>query len=161
MHISLRFIRTSQAGRWVSKHKWRIIMSEPTLPAITSSTLPALNEITKALGDPRTELASDEEIQYAWRDIPRELSRIPPELRSELLARMCVAVATGLFDGAINYAWNASIVQLRNRVRAFGLNVVSQILSKPFDEAILSELKDAELLSLILGIRKWLLKCTK
>jgi len=127
-------------------------MSGPNLPAITSSTLPALIEITEALGVPRTVLASDEEIQYAWRDIPRELSRIPPELRSELLARMCVAVATGLFDGAINYAWNASIVQLRNRVRSFGLNVVSQILGKPFDETILSELKDAELLSLSLQL---------
>ena len=104
------------------------------------------------MGVPREVLASDEEIQFAWRDIPRELSRIPPELRNALLARMCVAVATGLFDGAINYAWSASILQLRTRVRAFGLNVVSQILGRQFDEAALLDLKDAELLSLCLKL---------
>lgn len=40
----------------------------------------------------------------------RELREIPPELRGELMARMCVAVSTGLFDGAMNYAWNATVL---------------------------------------------------
>lgn len=127
-------------------------MTNPQLPAISTPILVTLADITAAMGVPRSVLASDEEIQCAWRDIPRELSRIPPELRNELLARMCVAIATGLFDGAINYAWSASILQLRKLVRDFGLNVVSQILGRQFDNADLTDLKDAELLSLCLQL---------
>lgn len=56
----------------------------------------------------------------------RELREIPPELRGELMARMCVAVSTGLFDGAMNYAWNAAVLQLRQKIRNFGLPVVAR-----------------------------------
>lgn len=122
------------------------------LPAITNQTLPAISQITEALGLPREVVASDENIQCAWNDIPRELRLIPPELRNEALARMCIAIATGLFDGAINYIWNASIVQLRQRVRDFGLNVVTQILSKTFEEQALIYLQDADLLNLCLKL---------
>lgn len=100
----------------------------PVLPALPDTVLPALAALTTSLGIPRDVLASDEEIQYAWRDLPRELREIPPDLRGELIARMCVAVSTGLFDGAMNYAWNAAILQLRTKVRNFGLPIVAQIL---------------------------------
>jgi len=66
-------------------------------------------------------LASDEEIPTLGENLPRELQHIPTNLRGELIARMCVAVSTGLFDGAINYIWNATILHLRDRVREFGL----------------------------------------
>jgi hypothetical protein len=65
---------------------------------------------------------------------------------------MCVAVATGLFDSAINYAWNAAIVELRAKVRRFGLTVIPQVTSKSFDEAALLDLKDADLLTLCLKL---------
>jgi hypothetical protein len=65
---------------------------------------------------------------------------------------MCVAVATGLFDSAINYAWNAAVIELRSKVRRFGLSVVPQIIGEPFDEAALLDLKDADLLQLCLEI---------
>ncbi len=77
---------------------------EPNLPALPEKVMPAINELVESLGIPREVLASDEEIEYAWKDLPRELKQIPPELRGELIARMCVAVSTGLFDGAVNYA---------------------------------------------------------
>lgn len=76
---------------------------EPILPALPTTVLPTLIALTTSLGIPRTVLASDEEIQYAWRDLPREIREIPAELRGELIARMCVAVSTGLFDAVINY----------------------------------------------------------
>lgn len=63
-----------------------------------------------------------------------------------------MAVATGLFDSAINYAWNAAIVELREKVRRFGLAVVPQIIGKAFDEAALLDLKDADLLELCLKL---------
>jgi hypothetical protein len=60
-----------------------------------------LDQLTKALGVPPDVLASDEEIACAWRDLPRELAKIPGQLRNEMVVRMCVAVAAGLFDSAI------------------------------------------------------------
>lgn len=121
---------------------------EPNLPALPDQTLPAIDQLTKALGIPREVLASDEEIQYAWRDLPRELRNIPVENRDELIARMCVAVSTGLFDGAINYIWNAAILKLRDKIRNFGLPVVAQINQSDFEERELLELQDSRLIEL-------------
>ena len=121
---------------------------EPLLPALPEQMLPAIAQLTNALGIPREVLAPDKEIAYAWRDLPRELAEIPQELRGELIARMCVAVSTGLFDGAINYAWNATILHLRQMVREFGLPIVAQTLQKDFEERHLIELQDSQLLDL-------------
>ncbi|EOU1596300.1 hypothetical protein QYB28_002404 [Clostridium perfringens] len=123
-----------------------------TLPNVEVATLPVIKDIISALNVPRDVLASDEEIEYAWMGLPRELNKIPEELRGELLVRMCVATSVGLFDGAINYAWNASINNLRKKVKDFGYNVVGQILQKKFEEKDLLDMKDAELLELCLKI---------
>ncbi len=131
-------------------------MSDLILPPVQSSTVATVNEVINSLGVSREIVASDEEIEYAWRDLPRELRSIPEETRNEklgaLLARMCIAVSVGLFDAAINYAWNAAVLQLQDRVRQFGLNVVSQILDRRFEEADLRDLRDSELLSLCLEL---------
>lgn len=126
--------------------------NEPLLPALPTTVLPAIAELIASLGIPRNVLASEEEIQYAWRDLPRELKEIPFNLRGELVARMCVAVSTGLFDGAMNYAWNASILHLRTKVRNFGLPIVAQILQSDFEEKHLIELQDSRLLELCLKL---------
>jgi hypothetical protein len=138
-------------------------MSKPSLPAasapakvalpvIAGVTGPMLTALTDALGVDRGVLATDEQIDHAWTNLPRLLARIPPEHRSETLVRMCVAVATGLFDSAVNYAWNAAVVELREKVRRFGLAVVPQVIGKPFDEAALLDLIDADLLPLCLKL---------
>lgn len=127
-------------------------LAEPLLPALPTTVLPALAALTTSLGIPRTVLASDEEIEYAWRDLPRELRDIPVSLRGELVARMCVAVSSGLFDGAMNYAWNAAILNLRTKVRNFGLPIVAQILQSDFEEKHLVELQDSRLLELSLKL---------
>ncbi|MGL5840204.1 MAG: hypothetical protein ACRCY3_17060 [Sphingorhabdus sp.] len=111
-----------------------------------------LDALTTALGVERDVLAADGQIAHAWANLPRLIERIPPEHRNETLARMCVAVASGLFDSAINYAWNAAIVELRQKVRRFGLTVIPQIIGKQFDEAALLDMKDAELLQLCLKL---------
>lgn len=125
---------------------------EVNLPIIQESILPSIKSITDSLHVPRTVLAEESNILYAWRDLPRELNKIPIELRDELLARMCVAIATGLFDGAINYIWNAAIKNLRKKIIDFGLTVVSKILSSNFDLNKLQDLKDADLLNLCLKL---------
>lgn len=128
-------------------------MSDIKLPAVIDSTLPALVALTNALGVPRDILASDEEIEAAWLGLPRVLKKIPPQRRTEELGRMCVAVTVGLFDGAINYVWNATVLELREKVRAFGLMVVRQVTGNTgFDEDALQDLKDADLLSLCLKL---------
>ena len=128
-------------------------MSDIKLPAVIDSTLPALVALTDALGVPREILASDEEIVAAWHGLPRILKKIPPKRRTEELGRMCVAVTVGLFDGAINYVWNATVLELREKVRAFGLTVVRQVTGNAsFDDDALVVLKDADLLDLCLRL---------
>lgn len=129
-----------------------IVKEDVNLPALPNTVLPAIAELTEALGIPREVLASQEEIEYAWRDLPRELREIPGDLRGELIARMCVAVSTGLFDGAMNYIWNAAILQLRQKIRNFGLAVVAQIQQSDFEEKHLLELQDSRLLDLCLKL---------
>lgn len=126
--------------------------SNPTLPALPDTVLPGLHALTQALGIPRDVLASDDDIHHAWHGLPRELKEIPHDLRGELIARMCVAVSTGLFDGAMNYAWNAAILQLRQKVLNFGLPIVAQIIQQDFEEKHLVELQDSRLLELCLKL---------
>lgn len=123
-----------------------------TLPEIYKTSLPQLQVITDALGVPRTVLASDDEISSAWSQLPRHLVKIPDNQRTELIVRMCVAIANGLFDSAINYIWNSAIIVLKNKIKNFGLPIVSQILGKTFDEKALDDLRDSELLSLCLQL---------
>ncbi|ODG97125.1 hypothetical protein A4S05_01710 [Nostoc sp. KVJ20] len=133
-----------------------IIPVNPTtiqLAPLPQSILPAISQFITALGIPREVLASEEEIECAWRDLPRELRSIPNiNLKGELIIKMCIAVSVGLFDSAINYAWNAAILQLREKVKNFGLEIVSQILSKNFEEKHLLELQDSELLDICLKL---------
>jgi hypothetical protein len=129
-----------------------IVKEEPALPALPATVLPALEQLTVALGIPRTALASTEEIEFAWRDLPRELREIPDALRGELIARMCIAVSTGLFDGAMNYIWNAAVLHLRDKIRIFGLPIVAQIKQNDFEEKHLLELQDSSLLELCLKL---------
>jgi len=122
------------------------------LPSVTDDTTSTLTELTNALGVPRDVLASDGDIDHVWSELPRVLQKIPYDKRNKLHAKMCVAVSTGLFDGAINYAWNSAIVELRSKVREFGLHIVPELIDKPFDEDKLLDLKDAELLDLCLKL---------
>ncbi len=128
-------------------------MNEINLPAVIAITTPVLKTLTDALGVSRDFVASDDEIQAAWGNLPRAMRKIPPVLRDKGMARMCIAVASGLFDSAINYIWNASEVELRNKIKRFGLNVVEQVTGKKdFDEEKLNDLKVAELLTLCLKL---------
>jgi len=123
-----------------------------TLPQVTDVTASIVEQLTTALGVPREILASDDDINQAWRELPVVLNKIPPQLRDPLLARMCVAASVGLLDSAINYAWNAAMIELRNKVRNFGIHIVPQITNKDFDEKTLVDMQDSELLALCLSL---------
>jgi hypothetical protein len=122
--------------------------NELQLPNALELSLNHVNSIMAAFNLPREIIASDEEIGYAWRELSREIMRIPAELRNEFIVRMCLATSVGLFDGAINYVWNAVITALKQKVSNFGLPLVAQTLSKSFDEKDLDNYIDAQLLDL-------------
>jgi hypothetical protein len=122
------------------------------LPVVGNSSAIFVDQLTKALGFPREILASDSDIAKSWAQLPDLLNSIPPERRDPLLARMCIAISVGLLDSAINYAWNSAMIELRRKVREFGVPVVADIIAKPFSEKILGELQDSELLQLCLTL---------
>ena len=128
-------------------------VAEVELPEVSRLKGNMLEQLTEALGVPRDLVALDDQIEEAWSRLPRLIRRIPPHLRDENIVKVCIAIASGLFDSAINYAWNAAIVELRQKVRQFGLHVVPQILDdKSFDENSLLDLMDIELLDLCLKL---------
>lgn len=127
-------------------------MSDLVLPKSHKRTLPVLEKVTEALGVPREVLASEEAILVAWNGLPRILNKIPQHLRTEQHARMCVAVAAGLFDAGINYAWNSAVLALRRRILDFGIQVIPQVLQRNFDKNSLDEMRDSELLDLSLAL---------
>ena len=128
-----------------------LVTNNINLPNIEDN-LKGIEDLTNLLRVPRTIVASNEEISEAWQALPRELKKIPQELRDELIGRMCVAVSVGLFDGAMNYIWNASIIQLRQRVRDFGLPIIASINSSDFEEKHLLDLQDSNLIKLCLDL---------
>ena len=128
------------------------MVSTVALPNVDQYTNPLLDSLTEAIGTDRNVLASNQQIANTWSSLPGILSDIPPDLRDERIFRMCVAVASGLFDAAINYAWNAAIMELRNKIQVFGITIIPQIIGKTFDENKLSDLQDSELLSLCLKL---------
>lgn len=101
---------------------------------------------------PRSVLADDDEILYAWNSLPRYLSSVPDMYRDKMLARMCIAVSSGLFDSAINYIWNIGIVSLKEKVKNFGLHIVPQVIGRDFDERKLDSLTDSDLIELCLKL---------
>lgn len=122
------------------------------LPAIAEDTSNILDEVTGALGVERSLLPDQESVDHVWNQLPRLLKNIPSEHRDLGAIRMCVAVSVGLFDGAINYAWNSAVIELREKVKRFGVGFVNQITGNNFDESKLYELTDAELLRLCLQL---------
>src|SRR5438067_85126 len=76
-----------------------LVKADPVpLPVVIKQTCSVVGQLTKALGVPRSVLASDDEIEHVWADLPRLLARIPREQINVLHARMVVAVSTGWID---------------------------------------------------------------
>lgn len=122
------------------------------LPAVSEFTEPMLQNITGALNVDRDFLATESQIQSVWNDFPKLLSKIPHEKRNEAIMSMCIAVAAGLFDSAINYAWNATITELRNKVIQFDIHFIPRISGKSFDNNKMMNMRDNELLTLCLEL---------
>lgn len=122
------------------------------LPEIMVEERSMPRSIIASLKLPDDLLASDEEISAAWLSVSREVNKMPPLVRNDLVAKMCIAVRVGLLDSAINYIWNAAVVALREKVKTFGLPVASSILGESLDEKQLCSKSDADLLRICLNL---------
>lgn len=123
-----------------------------SLPPIPSTREQDISSILTSLNLDRTILASNNEISTAWSNLNTHLTKVPSNYRNEHLARMCIAIQTGLFDAAINYIWNLSILNLRDKVNQFGFSAIKQIIGKHLDGSQLDEMRDSELIELCLKL---------
>lgn len=118
----------------------------PALSDIESEDI--VTSITESLGFPRNVLAPSEDIENVWSTLKRQINKVKLEYRHEMLARMVVAIRVGLFSSAVNEMWNTTILALRDKVLAFGLNEANQFLTIKLDDRKFKELKDKELLDI-------------
>lgn len=107
-----------------------------------------LTQITQSLNVPRDVVPSERDIDYALSNLPRELEIIPQELRDKFIARSCIATSVGLFDAAIIYIWNSVVKKLREKVDAFGLEMIKHIRGNGIEDGFLEKIKDNDLLLL-------------
>ena len=107
-----------------------------------------LSAITTSLGVARSVLPDEEEINYALKELPRELNRIPVQLRDEFIVRASIASSVGLFDAAIIYVWNTVIKELRKKVESFGFEMIKHIRGNKVEDNFLVTIKDSDLLTL-------------
>lgn len=117
--------------------------TEITLPIDESVEI--VDKITSALSIPRTFLPEKDDISHALRELPRQLSRLSPNVRGPFIAKLAIATSVGLYDGALMYIWNAVITNLKSQVNIFGIEMIDQILSKKTN---ISEMTDFELIEL-------------
>lgn len=69
-------------------------------------------------------LTSIDERQIAFGNLDKVIARVDSSQRtnSVYLSKFVAAVATGLFDAALNYLWDETILELRNRVAQYDLS---------------------------------------
>ncbi len=136
----------------VQKIATDVALKPIVLPTAHSDVEAVVSALATALSLPRDVFAEAESIEVVWAGLPRLLARIPSDRRGAPLARMCAAVKIGLFDAALNYAWNETVASLRQKVRDFGLSTVASIKGADFEEVQLLQLQDSELLRLCNGL---------
>ena len=101
-----------------------------------------------------------DERDVIFQNIRRVLLKVPSEKkpRSIYLSKFAAAVAAGLFDAALNYLWNETIFELRQRVAQYDISYFyDNAITNPERRKRLSGVEDLEKLEdseLILGVRK-------
>lgn len=123
-------------------------MKNTFVPTIFDKSEDSLIQLTNALQVPRSILPSSKEINHVLNELPDLLINMKEEVRNEKIVKLCLASGVGLFDAAINYIWDQTVIELRNKVIKFGLDVVSEILGKKYEEKDINELQDSTLLDI-------------
>ncbi|PLW79444.1 hypothetical protein C0585_07700 [Candidatus Woesearchaeota archaeon] len=97
------------------------------IPVLMDKSQTILDTFCNLLKVPRDTLPKTEEIQQTLSNLPYLLDDIPEEFRGDELIRCCLAISTGLFDSALNYIWNLTIINLRDKMRLFGLEIIEKM----------------------------------
>jgi hypothetical protein len=118
------------------------------VPTVYDKSEDIITDLIRFVGVPRDLLPPRDRIENALKQLPPLLSSIREDLRDERLAKMCIAIGVGLFDSAINYVWNQTVIEIRKRIIIFGLDVVRQLKSKEYTERDIDNLQDSQLLDL-------------
>lgn len=131
--------------------------SEGSIVPSSSSHLTELNTFEHALvqfierqGLPTSNvLVLLEERHQVFRNVQHVLNKLDPARRaqSNYISKFLAAVASGLFDAALNYLWDETIYELRFRVANYDLNYFFDITVKDADRR--RKLRDAVDLSRI------------
>lgn len=100
--------------------------------AIVGSTAQSLSEIEAALagfvgylGLPSTDILADKrQRSIVFQNIETVILQVEPELRAQsmYMSKFIAAVASGLFDAALNYLWDETVTELRKRVCQYDLS---------------------------------------
>jgi hypothetical protein len=122
----------------------------------------ALANFVEFLGLPSSNILADNaQRSMVFRNIESVILQLDSELRSQsvYLSKFIAAVASGLFDAALNYLWDETVTELRKRVSQYDLSyffdnaVRSQERRRGLSgEADLSRIDDSELINGARGI---------
>ena len=123
-------------------------MDKMLLPVIATKSEDVINDLTVLLNVPRNLLPPKDKIENVLQQLPELLSNIRENFRDERLIKMCIAIGVGLFDSAVNYIWNQTITEIRNRIILFGLDVVKQLKNKEYTEENIDTMQDSQLLNI-------------
>jgi len=127
-------------------------MEKSNLPAIIVKSDDVVTDLMQLVDVPRELLPSKEKIENVLQQLPALLSNVREDLRDEKLAKMCIAIGVGLFDSAVNYVWNQTVIEIRKRLLAFGLDVIKQLKNKEYSVEDIDSMQDSQLLDMAHGL---------
>lgn len=122
-------------------------------PTIFQQSEDSLSKLTMALNLPREILPASKDIDHVINELPELLGNMREDIRDEKIVKLCLASGVGLFDAAVNYIWDQTVIELRKKIIRFGLDVVSEILEKKYEEKDVNELQDSTLLDICLTLQ--------
>lgn len=128
-------------------------MKNTFAPTIFQQSEDSLSKLTMALNLPREILPASKDIDHVINELPELLGNMREDIRDEKIVKLCLASGVGLFDAAVNYIWDQTVIELRKKIIRFGLDVVSEILEKKYEEKDVNELQDSTLLDVCLTLQ--------
>jgi len=102
-----------------------LVQVNSTVGTSVDSFSKGLQEYLKSLQLPsRNVLVSPEERMDVLDNLPRVVTRLSPEFRenSMYISKFIAACGAGLFDAALNFLWNETIINLRQKVVHFDMD---------------------------------------
>lgn len=122
-------------------------------PKIKENSIIVVDDICTSLDLPRDILPDNESITFGLQNLNRQLSKVPSRLKGKELVKLYVAASVGLYDDAVLRIWNLVINELKNKINAYGIDMVKLVVKRNnikenYDEKSIDQIKDVNLLKL-------------